>query len=49
VVYRVSQVAFRWARGVARKDAGALDPFAEDENATSGVIWPLKCQRVDDG
>lgn len=49
MVYRVSPVAHFGESGalLARtQDAGALDPFVEDEDAASDVIWPLKCQRT---
>jgi hypothetical protein len=49
VVYRVSPVAYFGEPGapLARtQDEGALDPCVEGEDAASGVIWPLKCQRT---
>ena len=49
VVYRVSPVAHVGEPGapVARtQDEVALDPFGEDEDDASGVIWPLICQRT---
>ena len=49
MVCRVSPVAYLGEPGVSlarTQDAVALDPFGKDEDAASGVIWPLRWQRT---